>query len=71
MLSDIEIIKQSKMKKITTLIDKYDIKPEEVSLYSENIAKLDLSVLDRLKDKKDGKLILVTAITPTPTNWCY
>ena len=67
MLSDIEIIKQSKMKKISTLIDKYDIKPEEVSLYGENIAKLDLSVLDRLKDKKDGKLILVTAITPTPT----
>ena len=67
MLSDIEIIKQSKMKKITSLIDKYDIKPEEVSLYGENIAKLDLSVLDRLKDKKDGKLILVTAITPTPT----
>ena len=67
MLSDIEIIKQSKMKKISSLIDKYDIKPEEVSLYGENIAKLDLSVLDRLKDKKDGKLILVTAITPTPT----
>ena len=67
MLSDIEIIKQSKMKKISTLIDKYDIQPEEVSLYGENIAKLDLSILDRLKDKKDGKLILVTAITPTPT----
>lgn len=67
MLSDIEIIKQSKMKKIISLIDKYDIKPEEVSLYGENIAKLDLSVLDRLKDKKGGKLILVTAITPTPT----
>ena len=67
MLSDIEIIKQSKMKKIVSLIDKYDIKPEEVSLYGENIAKLDLSILDRLKDKKDGKLILVTAITPTPT----
>ena len=66
MLSDIEIIKQSKMKKIVSLIDKYDIKPEEVSLYGENIAKLDLSVLDRLKDKKDGKLILVTAINPTP-----
>ena len=67
MLSDIEIIKQSKMKKISSLIDKYDIKPEEVSLYGENIAKLDLSLLERLKDKKDGKLILVTAITPTPT----
>ena len=41
MLSDIEIIKQSKMKKISSLIDKYDILPEEVSLYGENIAKLD------------------------------
>ena len=67
MLSDIEIIKQSKMKKISSLIDKYDVKTEEISLYGENIAKLDLSILDRLKDKKDGKLILVTAITPTPT----
>ena len=67
MLSDIEIIKQSKMKKISSLIDKYDILPEEVSLYGENIAKLDLKVLERLKDRKDGKLILVTAITPTPT----
>lgn len=67
MLSDIEIIKQSKMKNILSLIEKYDILPEEISLYGDKIAKIDLSVLDRLKDKKDGKLILVTAITPTPT----
>ena len=67
MLSDIEIIKQSKMKNIKSLIDKYDIKDEEVSLYGENIAKIDLSILNRLKDTKDGNLILVTAITPTPT----
>ncbi len=67
MLSDIEIIKQSKMKNIKSLIDKYDISTDEISLYGENIAKIDLSLLERLKDKKDGKLILVTAITPTPT----
>ena len=67
MLSDIEIIKQSKMKNIKSLISKYDINEEEISMYGANIAKIDLNVLNRLKDKKDGKLILVTAITPTPT----
>lgn len=67
MLTDIEIIKQSKMKSIKSLINKYDILEKEVSLYGENIAKLDLSILDRLKEQKDGNLILVSAITPTPT----
>lgn len=67
MLSDIEIIKQSKMKNIKSIISKYDINEEEISMYGANIAKIDLNVLNRLKDKKDGKLILVTAITPTPT----
>ena len=67
MLTDIEIIKQSKMKSIKSLINKYDILENEVSLYGENIAKLDLSILDRLKNENDGNLILVSAITPTPT----
>ena len=67
MLSDIEIIKQSKMKNITSVISKYDILEDEISLYGKNIAKIDLSLLKRLENKKDGKLILVTAITPTPT----
>ena len=67
MLSDIEIIKQSKMKNITSVIEKYDILEDEISLYGKNIAKIDLSLLKRLENKKDGKLILVTAITPTPT----
>ena len=67
MLTDIEIIKQSKMKNITSVIEKYDILEDEISLYGKNIAKIDLSLLKRLEDKKDGKLILVTAITPTPT----
>ncbi len=67
MLTDIEIIKQSKMKNITSVIDKYDILDDEVSFYGKNIAKIDLSLLKRLENQKDGKLILVTAITPTPT----
>ena len=67
MLSDIEIIKQSKMKNIKSVIEKYDILEDEVSLYGKNIAKIDLSLLKRLENQKDGKLILVTAITPTPT----
>ncbi len=67
MLTDIEIIKQSKMKDIKSVIEKYDILDDELSFYGKNIAKIDLSLLKRLENQKDGKLILVTAITPTPT----
>ena len=67
MLTDIEIIKQSKMKNIKSVIEKYDILEDEVSLYGKNIVKVDLSLLKRLENQKEGKLILVTAITPTPT----
>lgn len=67
MLTDIEIIKQSKMKNIKEVMKGYDILEDEVSSYGKNIAKIDLSLLKRLENKQDGKLILVTAITPTPT----
>ncbi len=67
MLTDIEIVKQNKMAKISDVIKNYDIKEEELYHYGNYMAKLDLSIFDRLKNKKDGKLILVTAITPTPT----
>lgn len=67
MLTDIEIVKKNKMHKISDVIKSYDIKEEELYHYGPYMAKLDLSIIDRLKDKKDGKLILVTAITPTPT----
>lgn len=67
MLTDIEIIKQSKMKNIKEVMKDYDILEDEVSSYGKNIAKIDLSLLKRLENKQDGKLILVTAITPTPT----
>ena len=67
MLSDIEIIKQSKMVPIKGLALKAGILEEELYQYGNYMAKVELSFLDRLKDKKDGKLILVSAITPTPT----
>ena len=67
MLTDIEIVKQSKMNKITEVIKKYDINEDELFLYGKYMAKVDLDIFKRLENKKDGKLILVTAITPTPT----
>lgn len=67
MLTDIDIIKQSSMENIKEVIKEYDILDSELYCYGSNIAKIDLSLLNRLEDKKDGKLILVTAITPTPT----
>ncbi len=67
MLSDIEIIKQSKMESINDVIKRYDIKEQELYCYGKYMAKVDLDIFKRLKNKKNGKLILVTAITPTPT----
>ncbi len=66
MLTDIEIIRKSKMQKISDIIKKYDILDEEVFNYGNYIGKLDLNIFKRLKDQKDGKLILVSAINPTP-----
>jgi formate--tetrahydrofolate ligase len=64
--SDIEIAQQSKMKPISEIADQYGIIDDELELYGKYKAKISLDIFDRLKDKKDGKLILVTAITPTP-----
>src|SRR5690554_3613067 len=66
MLSDIEIINQSNLEKIENLVRKFDVNEEELISYGKYISKVDLDILNRLKRKKDGKLILVTAITPTP-----
>ena len=55
------------MKTISDVIKPYDILEDELFKYGNYMAKLDLGIFNRLKDKKDGKLILVSAITPTPT----
>lgn len=54
------------MEKITLLCEKMGVAPEECIPYGFDKAKIDLKVLERLENKKDGKLILVSAINPTP-----
>ena len=65
-MSDIEIARQAKMQNIMEIGAKLDIPSEALRPYGHDKAKVDLAYIDTLKDKKDGKLILVTAISPTP-----
>jgi len=66
--SDIQIAREAKMKPIQEILNGINVpdKAEAYSPISRYIAKIKLEHLEKLKDKKDGKLILVTAITPTP-----
>ena len=66
MLSDIEIAKQAKMLKISKIAEKLGISEDEFEPYGHYKAKLSESLYTKTKDKPDGKLILVTAINPTP-----
>lgn len=66
MLTDIQIAQSVTPKHILEVAASAGIDEKYVELYGRNKAKLDLSMLSDLKDKPDGKLILVTAITPTP-----
>jgi formate--tetrahydrofolate ligase len=67
MLNDIEIAQQAKMKKIFNIAkDSLGIPEDELESYGHYKAKVSLSYLETLQNKKDGKLILVTAISPTP-----
>ena len=66
-MSDIEIAQKAKMKRIVDLAaDQYGIKSEHLEPYGHYKAKLSLNYIDSLKGNKDGKLILVTAVSPTP-----
>ena len=64
--SDIEIAQAADIKPITEVGEELGLLPSELELHGENIAKVRLSVLERLKDVPNGKYIDVTAITPTP-----
>lgn len=64
--SDIEIAQQAKMKTVSAIAGEWGILEDELELYGKYKAKISLDIFDRLKDKPDGKLILVTAINPTP-----
>lgn len=66
MKSDIEIAQEGKLEKIVDIAKKAGIMENEIEPYGWYKGKLNLSILDRLKEKEDGNLVLVTAITPTP-----
>lgn len=66
MLSDIEIAQKAHMLPITEVAAKLGIGEEDIELYGRYKAKLSMDLIKRVQDKRDGKLILVTAITPTP-----
>ncbi len=64
--SDIEIAQESDIKPITQVAEEMGILPEELELYGPYKAKVKLEILERLKDRSNGKYVDVTAITPTP-----
>lgn len=66
MLSDIEIAQQAKMLKITEVAAKLGISEDDIEMYGRYKAKLSMDLIRSLEAKQAGKLILVTAITPTP-----
>ena len=66
MKTDVEIAQEAQMKKISEIAAKLGITEDELELYGKYKAKVSLEAWERVKDNKDGKLILVTAINPTP-----
>jgi len=66
MKSDIQIAHETKMLPIKEVAKRYGIEEDELELYGKYKAKLTDTLWDRVKDNKDGKLVLVTAINPTP-----
>ena len=66
MKTDIEIAQEAVMKPITEVAAALDITQDELELYGKYKAKLSSELWEKIKDRKDGKLVLVTAINPTP-----
>ena len=65
-MTDIEIAKNTELKKITEIAKNLGIDEDELELYGKYKAKISNSINNRIKNNKDGKLILVTAMSPTP-----
>lgn len=66
MLSDIEIARSASMQKIPAVAEKIGIAQDDLELYGGYKAKLSDSLLKRIENHEDGKLVLVTAVNPTP-----
>lgn len=66
MLSDLEIAQAARMRPIARVADDLGLLEEEIEPYGRSIAKIDLGVRERLADRRAGRYVVVTAITPTP-----
>jgi len=66
MASDIEIAQKCALQPIEKIASSVGLKKDEIELYGRHTAKVDLSAYEKRKDKKDGRLILVTTMSPTP-----
>ena len=64
--SDIQIAQETKMKNIVEIAETAGIDDKYIETYGQYKAKIDYKLLEDMKDKPDGKVILVTAISPTP-----
>ena len=65
-MSDIEIARSVELEKITDIAKKVNIEEEDLELYGKYKAKISSTVNSKIKDKENGKLVLVTAMSPTP-----
>ena len=65
-MTDIEIAKSVELKKITEIAENIDITEDELEMYGKYKAKISSNINEKLKDKPNGKLVLVTAMSPTP-----
>lgn len=65
-MTDIEIAKSVELKRITEIAKSIDITEDEIEMYGKYKAKISSEVNKKLENKKDGKLVLVTAMSPTP-----
>ena len=65
-MTDIEIARNTELKKITEIAKDLDITEDEIEMYGKYKAKISREVNEKLQNKQDGKLILVTAMSPTP-----
>ena len=65
-MTDIEIARNTELLKINEISEKLEINENDIEMYGKYKAKINENVYEKLKDKKNGKLILVTAINPTP-----
>ena len=65
-VSDIEIAQQTKLEPIVKIAEQVGLSDDDLELYGKYKAKISFDAIKRLSKKKDGKLVLVTAITPTP-----